>query len=226
MSGGEPILAICGLRSEARIARGLPAGVVLSGADPARLSMRLGNLDPSSIRLVISFGIAGALDPALQAGDIIIAGSVTSGVHSIQTDAAISAAVQHALPSARTGAVLGVDRALAAPAEKAAEYRRTQALAVDMESHVAADFCRQNELPLLVLRAISDRADQELPPLTKVAISPNGGLTVLPIIWNIIRSPRQVGRLPSLAQDSRRAHAALAEARAQITPVLADYISR
>ncbi len=221
MAGPEAILAISGLASEARIAERLPATSLISGADPARLARCLAGIDRSKVRLVVSFGIAGALDPCLRTGDLIVASSVASDLPTVATDVAIATAVRAALRHARSGTVLGLGRALATPADKAHEHTRTQALAVDMESHLAAAFCRKHGLPLLVLRAISDLADQVLPPLAGVAIAGDGRLAPVPIIRSLLADPGQIFQLPALARGSRSAHRSLGEACTRIRSVLA-----
>lgn len=46
--------------------------VVMSGGHPAELAQRLAELDPRPFGDVVSFGLAGALDPGLRAGDLIV----------------------------------------------------------------------------------------------------------------------------------------------------------
>ncbi len=124
MAGRAAILVICGLASEARIMRNLPAKFFLSGADPACLAALLRTVDASDFRLVVSFGIAGALDPALRAGDLIIASSVLANMQAFETDPSISQAMLSALPEAKYGSILGLDQALATPVDKAGAHAR------------------------------------------------------------------------------------------------------
>ncbi|MFM9973383.1 MAG: hypothetical protein ACKVON_02260 [Beijerinckiaceae bacterium] len=220
MAGKAAILVICGLASEARIMRDSPANFLISGADTARLATLLRDVDASDFRLVVSFGIAGALDPALRAGDLIVASAVVTDRQTIETDPSLTQAIRSALPEAKYGSILGLDQALATPVDKAGAHARTNALAVDMESHLAAQFCQRYRLPLLVLRAISDRADQTLPPLASVAIAPDGRLAPLAIIRSLLSRPGQLLLLPALARGSRSAHGALAKACTRIVPIL------
>ena len=70
-------LVITGLAQESKIAAGPGVShVVCSGSDPERLRGRLTRLDPTGLRAVISFGIAGGLDPSLHPGDVVVATAV------------------------------------------------------------------------------------------------------------------------------------------------------
>jgi hypothetical protein len=57
------VLIVTGLAQEARIAAGPGMTVICSSSDPAQLRALLTVFDPLTIRGVISFGVAGGLDP-------------------------------------------------------------------------------------------------------------------------------------------------------------------
>src|SRR5262249_44303722 len=82
-SGGRvdprPILIVTGLLQEARIAAGPGMAVVCSSSDPQQLRALLTVFDPETIRGVISFGVAGGLDPSLKSGDVVVATEVMAG---------------------------------------------------------------------------------------------------------------------------------------------------
>ena len=80
-------------------------------------------------------------------------------------------------------------------AAKAALHSATGALAVDMESHVAAAFAAAHGLPFAALRVISDGADRALPKAAQAGMKPDGGMDV----------PRQ---LPALIRTGREAEVA------------------
>src|SRR3954453_1768651 len=75
----RPVLVVTGLVQEARIAAGPGMMGICSSSDPKQLRSLLTVFDPSAIRGVISFGVAGGLDPSLKAGDIVVATEVTAG---------------------------------------------------------------------------------------------------------------------------------------------------
>ena len=73
------MLIVTGLVQEARIAAGPGMTVICSSSDPQQLRALLATLDSSSFRGVISFGVAGGLDPALKSGDVVVATEVLAG---------------------------------------------------------------------------------------------------------------------------------------------------
>jgi len=75
----RPILIVTGLVQEARIAAGPGMAVICSSSDPQQLRALLSVFDPSTIRGVISFGVAGGLDPSLRSGDVVVATEVIEG---------------------------------------------------------------------------------------------------------------------------------------------------
>ena len=143
---------------------------------------------------IISFGMAGALDPALRLGDMVV-GSAVSGGFAGTCDAAWVAALVLALPGARVG-VAHADGALCASAAAKARLFADGAVAVDMESHIAARVAAEAGLPFAILRCISDLAADDLPDVVRVAMAPGGRLALGAAAMSIMRQP---GQLPALA---------------------------
>src|SRR5882757_10661009 len=75
----RPVLIVTGLVQEARIAAGPGMIVICSSSDPQQLRALLATLDSSTFRGVISFGVAGGLDPSLKSGDVVVATEVFAG---------------------------------------------------------------------------------------------------------------------------------------------------
>src|SRR4051812_22354900 len=75
----RPVLIVTGLVQEARIAAGPGMIVICSSSDPQQLRALLATLDSSTFRGVISFGVAGGLDPSLRSGDVVVATEVLAG---------------------------------------------------------------------------------------------------------------------------------------------------
>lgn len=61
----RPVLIVTGLVQEARIAAGPGRTVICSSSNPTQLRSLLQGFDPATVRGVISFGVAGGLDPVL-----------------------------------------------------------------------------------------------------------------------------------------------------------------
>lgn len=98
---------------------------------------------------------------------------------------------------------------MSAPEEKAALHARTGAVAIDMESQIAGRIAAERELPYLILRVVSDRADQALPPAFANAMRPDGGTDLAALLGSILARPAQLPRVISASVDAVRALASL-----------------
>ncbi|KQP61145.1 phosphorylase [Methylobacterium sp. Leaf399] len=220
MSAGteRSVLAVVGLSKEARLAAGPGVVVVGAGGDPHRLRAALAHQAPGAVRAVISFGIAGGLDPALLPGDVVVATGVRSDGERWDADPGIVACLRDRLERSGlriTAADLaGVDAAVLAVADKSALRGRTGAAAVDMESHVAAGFARAHGLPFAALRVVCDPADRALPAFVASALKPNGDPDILAVLRALVRRRASPGDLMRLARDSGAAFRSLRRARA------------
>ena len=176
----RPVLIVTGLVQEARIAAGPGMIVICSSSDPQQLRALLATLDSTTFRGVISFGVAGGLDPSLKSGDVVVATEVLAGDTRFLAGLALNEEMiaRATLRRRRVvrGGLAGVERVIAATACKAALHSETGAAAVDMESHIAAAYAAEAGLPFAALRVISDPASRALPALAKSAIKPNGDI--------------------------------------------------
>lgn len=213
----RPVLIVTGAAFEARIADGEGVFTVCAGGDPFRLKTLLDELDPDGFRAVISFGLAGGLDPILRPGDLVIADQIISGERAQQASPALIGALQSALsvggakPS--RSSLAGVDATVMDPASKAALRAATGASAVDMESHVVAAFAAGANLPWGSLRAICDPASRALPPLATTGLKPDGGIDFAATLKSVARDPSQIPALIRTGLDTTIAIAALRRAR-------------
>src|SRR3979490_2305822 len=143
----RPVLIVTGLVQEARIAAGPGMIVICSSSDPQQLRALLATLDASTFRGVISFGVAGGLDPSLKSGDIVVATEVLAGDTRFLAGLALNEEMiaSAALRRRRVvrGVLTGVERVIAATACKAALRSETGAAAVDMERHIAAAYAAE-----------------------------------------------------------------------------------
>jgi adenosylhomocysteine nucleosidase len=129
------------------------------GVGPEAAARSIGSLvagEPP--RLVICAGFAGGLDPELATADLVIAENLST----LEVLARVRSRTPPT-PRCRFGAVVSRDEPIETLEDKAALYRETGALAVDMESETVAAACRAAGVPLLVVRTISDAADAPLP---------------------------------------------------------------
>src|SRR5712671_6734446 len=162
----RPILIVTGLVQEARIAAGPGMAVICSSSDPRQLRALLTVFDPATIRAVISFGVAGGLDPSLKSGDVVVATEVMAGDSRWLAGLALSEELIAGSGLGRRrvvqGGLAGVEKVVAAQAGKAALHLETGAIAVDMESHIAAAYAAEAGLPFAALRVVSDPAGRAL----------------------------------------------------------------
>ncbi len=205
----RPVLIVTGLVQEARIAGGPGMTVICSSSDPQQLRALLTVVDPSSIRGVISFGVAGGLDPQLKSGDIVVATEVVAGdsrwLAGLALNDDLIANVALGRRRVVRGGLAGVEQVIAARAKKAALWLQTGAAAVDMESHIAAAYAAAAGLPFAALRVISDPANRALPALARSAIKPNGDIDLRRVLRGVARNPMSVRALVSTGIDFNRA---------------------
>lgn len=208
----KPLLIVAGLEREARAA-GKGVATVLSGADCALLRVRLSGVDPAAFAGVVSFGLAGGLEPALPAGALVLgARAVVSGA-AYDCHPALVSRLAEGLRARRIaftqGVVAGVDAPVLDIAGKQALRARTRGIAVDMESHVAGDFAARARLPFAILRAVSDPAGRALPALAAQAVGPDGRVRLGGVLAALARRPGDLGPMMRAGRDSRAAFRAL-----------------
>lgn len=215
----RPVVVVAGMAFEARIAEG--EGIVAVYAARADLLERAlsAALDRGASG-VISFGTAGGLAPDLEPGTLVIADAVDGPSGRIATDAAWAARLADALAASPLAARVrrGVQAAVAAPLtgadDKASLHRSTGgALAVDMESHLAAAAAAAHGLPFAVCRAIVDPAWRSLPKAAMAGLRDDGTTAILPVLRELAREPSQLGGLLRVAADAKAARQTLSAAR-------------
>jgi len=214
-----PVIAVAGMAFEARIARGDGVDAVFA-ARADLLERALSAALARGASGVISFGTAGGLAPDLPPGTLIIADAVDGPFGRVATDPAWTARLAAALAASPLAARVrrGIEAAVAAPvtgaAAKDALFRSTGgALAVDMESHLAAAAAAANGVPFAVCRAIVDPAWRSLPSAATAGLRDDGRTAILPVLRELARQPSQLGALLQVAADARAARATLVEAR-------------
>jgi hopanoid-associated phosphorylase len=246
MTSAKPaLLVITGLRREAQIALGDGVVTLCSGGNPALLREKLSKLSPArpresgdpeakdwipafagmsggKIGAILSFGLAGGLAPHLRPGDVVIASHVIAGderheIHTGWHDAVVSS-FGNAMTVHR-GAIAGSDSVVTKTAHKAALHESNGALAVDMESHIAAAYARQHNLPFAVIRAISDPAARSLPDVASNALTADGDVALVKVMAGLLRQPGQLPALIAAGIDSERAFASLRRVRGLLGPL-------
>jgi len=224
------VLVVVGMKDEKEIVIGKiddhkKIEVVVGAANAEILRERLQNIDPVNVSAVFSFGVAGSLDPALTPGDLLFSERVISQIQNSDNNLAeIGWSVDnHLLLSAslhaskaklkfRKGIFLGADTEARDQASDVVIhlYEATGAHIIDNETHIAAQFASENNLPFLGVRAVSDSVYSPLPaaallPLDEEDGSPDGAA----IVKNILLNPLQIPVLVRAAWNYQKALTAL-----------------
>jgi hopanoid-associated phosphorylase len=206
------VLAVTGLTKEAEIVGTAGVVAVAGGGDGDGLAAKLDALH-GDIRGVISIGLAGGLSPHLKVGDVVIADQIITGLEKWDCHEGWRVRLMSRLPTAIQGQIFGSDIIIEKPETKAGLHETTGALAVDMESQVAARFAAKRNLPLVGLRVISDDAAHVLPPAALVAMKPDGGIAIGRVLGSLLRHPTQIPSLIRTARGSNKAFAELLRCR-------------
>ncbi|WP_156679930.1 phosphorylase [Sphingomonas profundi] len=206
------LIVACGLTREASlIAR--PGGdvtAVAGGGDADRLEAALDALARAGPALILSSGLAGALDPALRAGDVVLDGDAT--VVAAMRRRLVHPPAANRMAAPLIASIAGSDTILATAAQKRALRAATGAVAVDMESHVARRVAARHGRPFAALRTISDRADESLPPAALIGMRPDGGMAPGAVLASLARHPAQLPALIRTGIGADRAFRALGRA--------------
>jgi adenosylhomocysteine nucleosidase len=193
--------------------------LAISGMGGARAALAARSLMDAGASSLMSFGLAGGLDPALIAGSVVLPHEVISrdGARFFTSTLwreQLSLAVAKFRPVA-AGALLSSATPIESVADKATAFRETGAVAVDMESLGVAEVAAAHRLSFITVRVIVDTAGDTLPRAV-VAAGRGGQISVLRLIAGLTLAPRDllgVIRLAHRYRAATRSLAAVARAR-------------
>lgn len=188
----KPVLVATGFTREARTIVDPGVVAICGGGDARALERALTAAAASGAAGIVSFGLTGGLAEGLRIGDWVIGDRITGAID-MGTDPAWTAALHARLPAARIGAFFADGRMIDTVAEKRALGVRHGALAVDMESHVAAGVARAHHLPFAIVRIVSDEVGHLLPHAITVSMRPDGGVHTAAMLRSLAANPRQMG---------------------------------
>jgi nucleoside phosphorylase len=159
-----------------------------------RLSDHLRN---NRYEALIVAGVAGALDPQLETGDVV----VYDNCHNARAEhppsvincndrlsELIAATLLRSGAACTRGAGVTVDRIITSAAKKLELGTRYRAVAVDMETYDCLSVCAQFDLPATALRVISDDARSELPDFNR-ALDREGRMNRWRMASALLRNP-------------------------------------
>jgi adenosylhomocysteine nucleosidase len=200
-----PLGIIVGLKAEARIARRLHASVAIGGGTHVGARAAAESLLSKGATALLSFGLAGGLQPSLAAGTIIIPSAVVTDARRYTPDPRLVAALGGPTPHR----LLASAHPIATPRDKRRLHVATGCAAVDMESGAVAEAAAAAAIPFAVLRAICDPAERAVPPAALAALDAGGAIALQRIAFAVLRDLTQIFSLLALARDATRARRTL-----------------
>ena len=204
-SASERIGIVTGLAAEARIARRLGWPVAIGGGSAAGARRATQELIESGATALVSFGLAGGLDPALPAGTLL----VPAAIRTDRQDWHVSAELAAKLGAMTPHALLGAGTIARTQADKRRLWEATGCAALDLESGAVAEAATRQRLPFAALRAICDPASTTLPPAALIALSGRGAISLGRVFGSIAAQPSQFGDLLQLGRFAAQARRSL-----------------
>jgi hypothetical protein len=164
-------------------------------------AVRVPPLDGRALSGIIMAGLAGALDPALSVGDVLIDQESNWKLDNLP------------YPLGRFETATEVVGSVAAKADL---FQRTGAAAVEMENDTIRKLAADMGIPFLGIRAISDSATQAVDPAILRFVDPFGSVRLGALVGGVVRRPSVVAELRRLSRSSAVALAALGDAAMRV----------
>lgn len=166
----------------------------------------------------IGAGLAGALSPEPEPGELVIASTVADGAGYVMPppDSGWAERALACAPAARSARFFSTTRIAGKAAEKAALralHGGGAVAAVDMESAAwaRAAAAAGSSAPYLLVRVISDAASEELPEIVASAVAADGGIDRGRVVRRALLRPGAVGKLLALRRRAQLCARRLAE---------------
>lgn len=225
-STGDAIGLVVALPAEARSvgARGVHPGacarwaqgwVAVSGVGAHNAMRAAERLLACGVTRLANWGVAGALDPGLAPGDVLIPERIlyaNDDRHGFAADPDGCARLLVRLSAglkARRGVLWSAEQPVATRADKRALAERTGAVAVDMEAAAVAAVAARANLPFVAVKAICDPLDRELPERIVHALGVESGFSLDMLSAIAFGGPGTWSAARELARDFSRARHAL-----------------
>jgi adenosylhomocysteine nucleosidase len=180
--------------------------LAVSGMGPNAARNAAQRLIDAGATSLVSWGMAGGLDPDLEAGAVCVPREIIAADGSrLWTARSWQESLSSSVPSGRrvgSDALLTTEYALETPADKRAARCATGACAVDMESSAVAQVAEAHGVPFIAVRVIVDTARDGIPQALAGA-SRAGKLRMGRLILGLMRSPLEIASLMRLARRYR-----------------------
>ncbi len=196
---------------------GAEVGVVLTGAGPRQAKLEISKAigeEYDSTNLCLSSGLAGALRPQYQLGQILAARAVFSERAANDPESNLIDSSESLIGFAKDGGATVVDRFYSAERAvgRADEKRHlgASADAVEMESFEILFKATAEGIPAVAVRAVSDTVDEDLPLDMNEIFSDEGQVSIPRVLGQVARNPQSLPGLVRLGKNSRAASESLA----------------
>ena len=221
MTAPRPVGVVTGIASEARVVRGLTEGagfsqtmIACAAASPQRALEQARGFLRDGAGALVSFGIAGGLDPGLRPGHLVMADAVfTPERHLLPCNPAWRQKLRQAAEAEdialHPGHLAGSHEVVPTPEAKTELARLSGGRAVDTESHSVALAAQEADVPFVTVRAIADSAGAVLPRAARGSLDAAGNPRVGLVIARLCLRPWELGELRRLRADAKAAHKAL-----------------
>jgi hypothetical protein len=164
-------------------------------------AVRIPDLSGQFVAGIIMAGLAGALDPSLKIGDVVIDQSSTWRGSKVAQKKVWFHSVDHPVVT---------------PEEKQELFGQTGAAVVEMENNAVKKAAKAYGIPFLGIRAISDTASESIDPAVLDFVDPYGKVRMKSLVGGVARRPSLIKELRRLSRSSRVALDALGKAMHEI----------
>ena len=185
--------------------RGQPALLVQTGVGGHRAEVATKYvLDHYPVQVILSLGFAGGLVSGLKAGELVICRSLFHGQSPAIESASTLVELGKRIARPTEAGLVTVSRPASQRQQKEELAQKYSAQAVDMESYWIAAEAERHGIPCLVVRAISDPVDCDLPDLEGIS-SASGEWNKRKAFFHFASHPVETLRLSHLYLGHRRA---------------------
>ena len=188
--------------------------VQLSGMGSNRARLAAGKLLENGAKALASWGSAGGLIPGVLPGTLILPQEVLAANGSVYSadgewyERLCKRLTAHV--NFRRGSLAESPAILTSSSGKTALFKRTGAVAVDMESAAVAAVAHHGGVPFVAIRAVADPADTIIPKSILSAIDEFGQLRPFRLLRGLLRHPMDLLTVVRLGHDFRVAQVSLA----------------
>lgn len=187
--------------------------VFYAGMGPENATAAAQSLVELKVEALVSWGVAGSLDPRLAAGDIVLPVAVLDGDgqfypvnknwHTVLTNKLNHQNVYS------EGKLVSTHAVQQDPKLKSELLQATQAMAVDMESAAVARVAFNSNMPFVVIRSIFDTISMRIPASSTNATDQYGNVSISKLISGLIKNPAELLQYPKLVSSFAKARTSL-----------------